>query len=56
MEKPEIMKVLNELNASINRMWLLFSVAVKTEHKEATIAYLEEKERASNLLSELSGG
>ena len=55
MEKPEIMKVLNELNASINRMWILFSVVAKTDHEEATIAYLEEKERASNLLVELSG-
>jgi hypothetical protein len=56
MEKPEIMKVLNELNASINRMWILFSVVAKTEHKEATIAYLEEKERASKLLAGLGGG
>jgi len=56
MEKPEIMKVLNELNASINRMWILFSVVVKTDHEEATTAYLEEKERVSKLLAGLGGG
>jgi hypothetical protein len=56
MKKLETMKTLNELNASINRMWILFSVLAKTEHKEATIAYLEEKERVSNLLAGLRGG
>jgi len=57
MEKQETMeKTLNELNASINRMWLLYSAVAKTEHGEATAAYLEEKERASNLLVELSEG
>lgn len=55
MEKPKTMKTLNELNASINWMWILFSVVAKTEHEEATIAYLEEKERASNLLVGLGG-
>ena len=55
MEKPEIVKLLNDLNASINRMWLLFSVVAKTEHPEATTAYLEEKERAGNLMAEVSG-
>ena len=56
MEKIDKMRVRNDINASINRMWLLYSVVAKTDHEEATTAYLEEKERASNLLVELSGG
>jgi len=56
MEKPGKMKTRNDINACINRMWILFSVVAKTDHEEATIAYLEEKERASNLLVELSEG
>jgi hypothetical protein len=55
MEKPDKMKTCNDLNACINRMWLLFSTVAKTEHKEATTAYLEEKERAGNLLAGLNG-
>jgi len=56
MEKPGKMKTRNDINACINRMWILFSVVAKTDHEEATIAYLEEKERASNLLAGLGGG
>ena len=56
MKKPDKMKTRNGLHACINRMWILYSVVAKTEHKEATTAYLEEKERVSNLLAELSEG
>lgn len=56
MEKPDKTNKLNDINACINRMWTLFSVVAKTEHEKETTAYLEEKERASNLLVELRGG
>ena len=55
MEKPDKKKTRNDINGCMNRMWLLFSGIAKTEHEEATVAYLEEKERVSNLLGELSG-
>jgi len=56
MEKPGKMKTRNDINACINRMWILFSVVAKTDHEEATTAYLEEKERVSKLLAGLGGG
>jgi len=56
MEKPDKMKTRNDINACINRMWLLYSVVAKTDHEEATTAYLEEKDRVSNLLVELRKG
>jgi len=56
MKKPDKMKTRNGLHACINRMWLLYSVVVKTDHEEATTAYLEEKERVSKLLAGLGGG
>jgi len=56
MEKPDRMKTCNDLIACINRMWILFSTVAKTEHEEAATAYLDEKDRASNLLAGLRKG
>lgn len=47
-------KVLNEIHASVNRMWAIFIRVVDVTQEEEIAGFSEEKERVSNLLAELS--
>jgi hypothetical protein len=54
MEKPETRKVLNEIHASVNRMWAIFIKVVDVKQEEEIAWFSEEKERVGNLLVELN--
>ena len=55
MENSDKRKVLNEIHASVNRMWAIFIKVVGVTQEEEIAGFSEEKERVDNLLAELSG-